>query len=35
METFGQAGGGDAVNLAQQGNTEVMVFFSHLATSKI
>lgn len=28
VETFGQAGGSDAANLAQQGNTEVMVFFT-------
>lgn len=28
METFGRAGGGNAMNLAQQGNTEVMIFFT-------
>ena len=27
METFGRAGGGNAMNLAQQGNTEVIIFF--------
>lgn len=27
METFGRAGGGNAMNLAQQENTEVMIFF--------
>lgn len=28
METFGRAGGGNAMNLAQLGNTEVMIFFT-------
>lgn len=28
METFGRAGGGNAMNLAEQENTEVMIFFT-------